>query len=54
MGNVSARELQYPLATKGMFQRFLADSALAANKGTLSARSAAIGIHHAGIRPLPC
>lgn len=37
--DVGARELQYPLAAEGVLQRLLADSALAADKGALAARS---------------
>jgi hypothetical protein len=37
MRHMGARELQYPLASQCMLQRFLANSTFAPNKGALSA-----------------
>lgn len=46
--DVSARELQDPLAAERVLQRFLADRTLAPNKGALAARSTPVRIHDAG------
>jgi hypothetical protein len=46
VGHMAARELQYPLATKSVFQWLLAHSTLAAHKGPLPPRATSVGVQH--------
>jgi hypothetical protein len=48
VGDVLAGELQYPLTTKGVLERFLADSAFVADKGAFPAGAALVRAHHSG------
>lgn len=45
VGYVGTRELQYPLAAEGVFERLLANGTLAPNKRALSARPTPVRIH---------
>jgi len=46
VGHMAARELQYPLATKSVFQWLLAHSTLAAHKGPLPPRATSVAVQH--------
>lgn len=44
--DVGAGELEDALAAQGVFERFIADGALASNEGPLPARTTSIGVQH--------
>ena len=54
MGHVLAGELEDALSTEGMFKRFLADSALGADKSPVPSRPATFKVEYASHASASC